>query len=96
MFVEVDPGDGKPLPEDGRIQISNTLPDIDPDEFLSALDTDTRDYLKLLISGAGKGLDGIAARTCARSSSASGRCTATSRASSRGGGGAPPATCAGS
>ena len=57
MFLEVDPGEGKPLPKDGRIQISNTLPDIDPDEFLAALDSDTRDYLKLLISGAGKGLD---------------------------------------
>jgi phospholipid/cholesterol/gamma-HCH transport system substrate-binding protein len=58
MFLEVDPGDGKPLPEDGRIRISNTLPDIDPDEFLAALDSDTRNYLKLLVSGAGKGLDG--------------------------------------
>jgi phospholipid/cholesterol/gamma-HCH transport system substrate-binding protein len=57
MFLEVDPGDGKPLPKDGRIQVSNTLPDIDPDEFLAALDADTRNYLKLLISGAGKGLD---------------------------------------
>ena len=57
MFLEVDPGEGKPLPKDGRIQISNTLPDIDPDEFLAALDSDTRNYLKLLISGAGKGLD---------------------------------------
>jgi phospholipid/cholesterol/gamma-HCH transport system substrate-binding protein len=58
MFLEVDPGDGRPLPKDGRIQVSNTLPDIDPDEFLSALDSDTRNYLKLLVSGAGKGLDG--------------------------------------
>jgi phospholipid/cholesterol/gamma-HCH transport system substrate-binding protein len=58
MFLEVDPGDGKPLPKDGRIPISNTLPDIDPDEFLAALDSDTRNYLKLLISGAGKGLEG--------------------------------------
>ena len=58
MFLEVDPGDGKPLPEDGTISVSNTLPDIDPDEFLAALDSDTRDYLKLLISGVGKGLDG--------------------------------------
>ena len=58
MFLEVDPGDGKPLPEDGRIPVSNTLPDIDPDEFLAALDSDTRNYLKLLISGAGKGLEG--------------------------------------
>jgi phospholipid/cholesterol/gamma-HCH transport system substrate-binding protein len=57
MFLEVDPGDGKPLPENGHIEISNTLPDIDPDEFLAVLDSDTRNYLKLLISGAGKGLD---------------------------------------
>ena len=58
MFLEVDPGNGEALPEGGRIQLANTAPDIDPDEFLSALDTDTRDYLKLLITGAGKGLEG--------------------------------------
>jgi phospholipid/cholesterol/gamma-HCH transport system substrate-binding protein len=58
MFVEVDPGTGKPIPEGGRVPVSNTAPDIDPDEILSALDTDTRDYLKLLVSGAGKGLKG--------------------------------------
>jgi phospholipid/cholesterol/gamma-HCH transport system substrate-binding protein len=58
MFLEVDPGDGKPLRENGSISVSNTLPDIDPDEFLAALDSDTRDYLKLLISGVGKGLEG--------------------------------------
>ena len=58
MFLEVDPGNGDPLREGGRIVAANTAPDIDPDEFLSALDTDTRDYLKLLITGAGKGLDG--------------------------------------
>jgi len=58
MFLEVDPGNGDPLPEGGRISLENTAPDIDPDEFLAALDTDTRDYLKLLITGAGKGLDG--------------------------------------
>jgi phospholipid/cholesterol/gamma-HCH transport system substrate-binding protein len=56
MFVEVDPGEGRPLEDGGRIQLSNTLPDIDPDEFLAVLDSDTRDYLKLLITGAGKGL----------------------------------------
>ena len=38
--------------------MANTAPDVDPDEILSALDADTRDYLKLLISGAGKGLKG--------------------------------------
>ena len=60
MFVELDPGT-KATPameEGGRISVENTAPDIDPDEILSALDTDTRAYLKLLVSGAGKGLDG--------------------------------------
>ncbi len=58
MFVEVDPGRGKPVPEGGRITVENTLPDVDPDEIYSALDADTRPYLKLLVSGAGKGLRG--------------------------------------
>ena len=58
MFIEVDPGTGKPVPENGRISSANTAPDIDPDEVLAALDADTRDYLQLLISGAGKGLKG--------------------------------------
>jgi phospholipid/cholesterol/gamma-HCH transport system substrate-binding protein len=59
MFVEVDPGTSRQeLPEGGRIVVQNTAPDIDPDEILSALDSDTRAYLKLLISGAGKGLRG--------------------------------------
>jgi len=58
MFIEVDPGDSEPLEENESVRVENTAPDIDPDEFLSALDTDTRDYLRLLISGAGKGLKG--------------------------------------
>jgi phospholipid/cholesterol/gamma-HCH transport system substrate-binding protein len=58
MFLEIDPGDGKTIQANGRIRVANTLEDIDPDEFLSALDSDTRDYLRLLISGAGKGLQG--------------------------------------
>jgi phospholipid/cholesterol/gamma-HCH transport system substrate-binding protein len=60
MFVELDPGTKRaPLvPEGGLIRVASTAPDIDPDEILSALDHDTRSYLKLLISGAGKGLDG--------------------------------------
>ena len=60
MFIEVDPGHGKPVEDGGRIAVSNTSPDIDQDEFFEALDADTRDYLKLLISGAGKGLKGRA------------------------------------
>ncbi|HEY3020710.1 MAG TPA: MlaD family protein [Solirubrobacteraceae bacterium] len=60
MFVELSPGSSRaPLAKDGfTIPISNTLPDINPDEFYSALDRDTRDYLKLLVDGAGQGLKG--------------------------------------
>jgi phospholipid/cholesterol/gamma-HCH transport system substrate-binding protein len=60
MFIEVDPGsDSSPAMTAGQhIPITNTAPDINPDEFLSALDSDTRAYLQLLINGAGKGLAG--------------------------------------
>jgi phospholipid/cholesterol/gamma-HCH transport system substrate-binding protein len=58
MFIEIEPGsDNSPIMHAGdHIAISNTAPDINPDEVLSALDTDTRSYLQLLINGAGKGL----------------------------------------
>jgi phospholipid/cholesterol/gamma-HCH transport system substrate-binding protein len=59
MFVELDPGGrGTRLKDGDIIPVQNTAPDIDPDEILSALDTDTRSYLQLLINGAGKGLSG--------------------------------------
>jgi phospholipid/cholesterol/gamma-HCH transport system substrate-binding protein len=60
MFVELNPGTtDAPLAREGyTIPISNTLPDVNPDEFFSALDADTRDYLKLLLQGARKGLEG--------------------------------------
>ena len=59
MFIELDPGSkDMPIAKDGfTVPVQNTLPDINPDEVFSALDTDTRDYLKLLVNGAGKGLD---------------------------------------
>ena len=46
------------LPEGGRIGVEGTAPDVDPDEIFAALDADTRPYLTLLVSGAGKGLRG--------------------------------------
>jgi phospholipid/cholesterol/gamma-HCH transport system substrate-binding protein len=59
MFVELEPGtSGDKLGEGDTIPVTNTAPDVDPDEFLSALDSDTRSYLRLLIDGAGKGLKG--------------------------------------
>jgi phospholipid/cholesterol/gamma-HCH transport system substrate-binding protein len=62
MFLELDPGSksARVMEENEVIPVENTAPDIDPDEVLAALDRDTRDYLKLLISSAGKGLDGRA------------------------------------
>ena len=58
MFIELDPGtDAQPLmKEKSTITMQNTAPDIDADEVLSVLDTDTRAYLVLLLNGAGKGL----------------------------------------
>jgi phospholipid/cholesterol/gamma-HCH transport system substrate-binding protein len=59
MFIELDPGGtGRVLKNNDTIPVQNTAPDIDPDETLSALDSDTRQYLQLLINGAGKGLRG--------------------------------------
>jgi phospholipid/cholesterol/gamma-HCH transport system substrate-binding protein len=60
MFIELDPGTkNAPVAKDGfTIPIQNTLPDVNPDEIFSALDEDTRDYLKLLVGGAGQGLKG--------------------------------------
>ena len=77
MFLELDPGTRPSRRARGRHDpVHNTPPDVNPDEILSALDDDTRDYLKLLINGAGKGLERRRA-TCARCSAGSGRCTGT-------------------
>jgi phospholipid/cholesterol/gamma-HCH transport system substrate-binding protein len=60
MFLELNPG-SKSAPlmkENGMIPVSNTLPDVNPDEILGQLDADTRDYIRLLLSGAGTGLKG--------------------------------------
>jgi phospholipid/cholesterol/gamma-HCH transport system substrate-binding protein len=62
MFFDLDPGtkDAGPMPEGGTIPLANTAPDVNLDEVLSALDGDTRAYLRLLIVGAGQGLKGQA------------------------------------
>ncbi|HEX5910086.1 MAG TPA: MlaD family protein, partial [Thermoleophilaceae bacterium] len=60
MFLALDPGTRREprLGRDGVIPIDNSVPDLNADEILAALDTDTRAYLRLLINGAGKGLKG--------------------------------------
>jgi phospholipid/cholesterol/gamma-HCH transport system substrate-binding protein len=60
MTVEVNPG----TPNAGRVPSgytfpqSQTAPDVNFDEFLAALDGETRAYLQELIDGAGEGLKG--------------------------------------
>src|SRR3954452_9602990 len=60
MFVDLQPGtnDAPVAKENFTLPVSNTLPDVNPDEVYSALDADTRDYLRLLVNGAGNGLKG--------------------------------------
>jgi phospholipid/cholesterol/gamma-HCH transport system substrate-binding protein len=60
MFVELNPGDPpSPAVKAGfTIPLSQTLPEVNVDEILSALDADTRQYLALLVNGAGQGLNG--------------------------------------
>jgi phospholipid/cholesterol/gamma-HCH transport system substrate-binding protein len=59
MFLEINPGShSAPVAKaDFTIPVQNTLPDVNPDEIYSALDADTRQYLQLLVNGAGEGLN---------------------------------------
>ena len=60
MVAELTPGTeaAGELPEDERIPIGQTLPDVNLDEILAALDGDTRAYLVMLLSGGAEGLRG--------------------------------------
>ncbi len=67
MIVELDPGTpGMQSVKDGfTVPVSNTRPDVNLDEILSSLDRDTRDYLRLLVAGAGEGLKNNGPNTAA-------------------------------
>ena len=60
MFFELDPGTrtAGEYEQGDTIPAANTLPDINLDEVLAVLDSDSRAYLKLLALGLGRGLDG--------------------------------------
>ncbi|MEO6497273.1 MAG: MlaD family protein [Solirubrobacteraceae bacterium] len=59
MVVEIDPGHpAAGALKDGTIPVSQTLPQVNLDEVLAGLDADSRDYLRLLVSGAARGLEG--------------------------------------
>ncbi len=59
MTIEVSPGTpGAGKLESGEtLPLSQTAPNIDFDEFLAGLDTETRFYLQALLAGAGEGLN---------------------------------------
>jgi phospholipid/cholesterol/gamma-HCH transport system substrate-binding protein len=60
MFFELDPGTraAGEYDEGDTVAVSNTAPDVNLDEILAALDSDSQAYLRLLLVGAGKGLEG--------------------------------------
>ena len=59
MFIEVmDAGKGPPAKSGFTFPVENSLPDVNPDEIWGMLDDDTRDYLRLLLDGASRGLEG--------------------------------------
>jgi phospholipid/cholesterol/gamma-HCH transport system substrate-binding protein len=57
MVAELTPGHRAAGPlKNGVIPISQTLPDVNLDEILSSLDSDTRDYLQLLLNDGAEGI----------------------------------------
>ncbi len=61
MVVELDPGTpagGQPVKDGYTVPVANTQPDVNLDEILAVLDSDTRTYLQLLLQRRGEGLTG--------------------------------------
>jgi len=61
MIVELNPGTsagGRQVKSGYMVPVSNTQPDVNLDEILAVLDSDTRTYLQLLLNGAATGLKG--------------------------------------
>jgi phospholipid/cholesterol/gamma-HCH transport system substrate-binding protein len=59
MVVEIDPGtEGPPPEEDSTLPLAQGLSNVQLEQFWATLDADTRNYLVLLLNGAGVGLDG--------------------------------------
>lgn len=62
MYLALDPGTeaAGEVPEDGRIAVAGTLPDVNFDQILAQLDTDVRAYLRILVNSGGQALSGDA------------------------------------
>jgi phospholipid/cholesterol/gamma-HCH transport system substrate-binding protein len=54
------------MPEGGTVPVSNTLPDVNADEILAQLDSDTRAYLAILLNAGGTAFDDKATGADAR------------------------------
>ena len=59
MYLALDPGTRARArcPRAARVQVANTLPDVNSDEFLAQLDSDTRAYLQILLNAGGTTFD---------------------------------------
>ena len=59
MVIELNPGSASSgeIARGGTLPISRTLPNVNPDQILAGLDTDTRAYLQMLVNGGGQGLN---------------------------------------
>ncbi len=59
MVIDVELGSsGKPIAENSTVPVANTAPNVNPEEFINALDGDTQQYLRLLLSAGAEGLRG--------------------------------------
>ncbi len=60
MVAELSPGTPSKgrLAEGALLPVSQTNPDVNPEEFFAMLDADTRDYVKLLLGSGAEGLRG--------------------------------------
>jgi phospholipid/cholesterol/gamma-HCH transport system substrate-binding protein len=59
MTVEVEPGSGtKPVEDGHKFGLAQTEPNINLDQFLASLDSDTRQYIQLLVAGGAQGIGG--------------------------------------
>lgn len=66
MTLELDPGrGGAAVAEGDTLPVSQTLPNVQPDEILRLLDADTRSYLKALLAGGAQGIGGRGAELSA-------------------------------
>jgi phospholipid/cholesterol/gamma-HCH transport system substrate-binding protein len=67
MVIELDPGsrNAGEAPAGFTVPVAQTLPNVNFDEILSSLDTDTRSYLQILVGAAGEGVGGQGKRLSA-------------------------------